>query len=167
MFTNNFMSMLKTLQLNETGWLSAKIWMNYVGNLAAPYSGDMLSMLRNPQSVECKSMTDAAKGFGLILGSGTAAVKSTDYAINEVTNYDVIDQALTTNMKKYSADVLNIHKTIKNTSDKDLVITEMGIFLFYTRDGGHESYMIAREVIPPVVVGPGKKKSFTMTLCAE
>ena len=112
-------------------------------------------------------MTELANGFSLMLGSGTVEVKPTDYAVTEVTNYDIIDQTLTTNMQKYSENILNIYKIIKNTSDKDLVITEMGIFLFFSRDNSGYSCMIAHEVIPSVVIAPGKKKRFTMTLCAE
>ena len=57
--------------------------------------------------------------------------------------------------------ILTASTTYQNTTDQDITIQELGIFLEKT-DG--TSFLLARQVINPVTLEPGKTYTFTMTV---
>ena len=99
-------------------------------------------------------------GCYLLIGSGDSQETPDAYKLDSViTQYSVINQTHTFS-DKYSGSVLLINRVIQNTSEEAFTVKEIGLF--------GTNYMIAREVLPePVVLQPGEKHTFTMTISLE
>lgn len=109
--------------------------------------------------------SDGATGCYLLLGSGSTPPAIDDYKLESlVSNYTVLTQTHTT-FTEYSATAFVITRTIQNPSlAEPLTIKEIGLF----GGTGQQLYMIAREVLDePVVLQPGEKHSFTMTIALD
>ena len=115
-----------------------------------------------------KLNTDYSNGsFGccLLVGAGTTPPTIDDYKLDSlVSNYTVLAQTHIT-FSKYSANAFIITRTIQNPSSTEpLTIKEVGLF----GGDGEKLYMIAREVLDePVILQPGEKHAFTMTIGLE
>lgn len=99
-------------------------------------------------------------GCYLLIGSGDSQETPDAYKLDSViTQYSVINQTHTFS-DKYSGSVLLINRVIQNTSEEAFTVKEIGLF--------GTNYMIAREVLAePVVLQPGEKHTFTMTISLE
>lgn len=109
--------------------------------------------------------SDGSYGCCLLVGAGATPPTIEDYKLeNLVSNYTVVAQTHTT-FSGYNANAFLITRTIQNSSSAEpLTIKEVGLF---GGDGG-QLYMIAREVLDePVILQPGEKHSFTMTIGLE
>lgn len=109
--------------------------------------------------------SNASRGCYLLIGAGATPPTIDDYKLESlVSNYTVLAQTHTT-FSKYSASAFIITRTIQNPSTTEpLTIKEVGLF------GGTSAqlYMIAREVLDePVILQPGEKHAFTMTIGLE
>ena len=104
-------------------------------------------------------------GCRLLLGSGITPPTINDYKLeNLVSDYTCITQTHTL-FVEYSASAIMVTRTIQNPSlAEPLTIKEVGLF----GATGTKLYMIAREVLDePVVLQPGEKHSFTMTIALD
>ena len=104
-------------------------------------------------------------GSYLLIGAGATPPTIDDYKLESlISNYKVLAQTHTT-FSKYSASAFIITRTIQNPNTTEpLTIKEVGLF------GGDSTqlYMIAREVLDePVILQPGEKHAFTMTIGLE
>ena len=81
-----------------------------------------------------------------------------------MSNYTVVAQTHTT-FSRYNANAFIITRTIQNPSlAEPLTIKEIGLF----GGSGRQLYMIAREVLDePVILQPGEKHAFTMTIALD
>lgn len=109
--------------------------------------------------------SDGAAGCYLLLGSGSTPPTIDDYKLEElVSNYTAITQTHTT-FAEYGATAFVITRTIQNPSlAEPLTIKEVGLF----GGTGQQLYMIAREILDePIILQPGKKHAFTMTIALD
>ena len=109
--------------------------------------------------------SDGSYGCCLLVGAGATPPTIEDYKLDSlVSNYTVLAQAHTT-FSKYSANAFIITRTIQNPSPTEpLTIKEVGLF----GGDGQQLYMIAREVLDePVILQPGEKHAFTMTIALD
>ena len=109
--------------------------------------------------------SDGSYGCCLLVGAGTTPPTIDDYKLDSlVSNYTVVAQTHTT-FSGYNANAFIITRTIQNPSlAEPLTIKEVGLF----GGSGRQLYMIAREVLDePVVLQPGEKHAFTMTIALD
>lgn len=106
--------------------------------------------------------SNGSSGCSLLIGAGATPPTIDDYKLESlISNYTVLAQTHTT-FSEYSASAFIITRTIQNPNTTEpLTIKEVGLF------GGSNTqlYMIAREVLDePVILQPGEKHAFTMTI---
>ena len=109
--------------------------------------------------------SDGSYGCCLLVGAGATPPTIEDYKLeNLVSNYTVVAQTHTT-FSGYNANAFIITRTIQNSSSAEpLTIKEVGLF----GGDGQQLYMIAREVLDePVILQPGEKHAFTMTIALD
>ena len=109
--------------------------------------------------------SNGSSGCYLLIGAGATPPTIDDYKLESlISNYTVLAQTHTT-FSDYSASAFIITRTIQNPdTTESLTIKEVGLF------GGSNTqlYMIAREVLDePVILQPGEKHAFTMTIGLE
>lgn len=102
-------------------------------------------------------------GCSILIGSGNTAATVADIKLDSIiSNYTVIAQTHSL-ITGYSDTSFIITRTIQNTNSDPLTISEIGLF-GYTE----KLFMFAREVLAePVVLQPGEKHPFTMTIGLE
>ena len=137
---------LKNLQGGELGWSSRQLY-----NM---FSSDLMYK-------DYSNMSDDSTGIYLLIGAGTTTATSDDYKLDSIeSNYTVITQNHTVFTNTYGNQILVINRIIQNTSDSPIIINELGLCGW--------KIMIAREVLAePVVLQPGEKHTFTMTISLE
>ena len=109
--------------------------------------------------------SNGAYGCYLLIGAGATPPTIDDYKLESlISNYAVLAQTHIT-FSKYSANAFIITRTIQNPSSAEpLTIKEVGLF----GGSGSQLYMVAREVLDePVVLQPGEKHAFTMTIALD
>ena len=136
---------LKNLQGSELTWSNRQFY-----NM---FSSDLMYK-------DYSNMSDDNVGIYLLIGSGTTPATSNDYKLDNVeSNYTVITQNHTV-FTTYGNQILVINRIIQNTSSSAITINELGLCGL--------KIMIAREVLAePVVLQPGEKHTFTMTIGLE
>ena len=110
--------------------------------------------------------SNGSSGCYLLIGAGATPPTIDDYKLESlISNYTVLAQTHTTFSEKYSASAFIITRTIQNSNTTEpLTIKEVGLF----GGSGTQLYMIAREVLDePVILQPGEKHAFTMTIGLE
>lgn len=162
MVTKNFASLV-TMAL--TGDNSSLI--NYDGQTTSVPSTYIVESFKTDLLNKNYSELKGVIGAILALGSGNTPAAVDDLTLNNVIDdYTVVSQTHTLFSKQISDTMCVYSRTVKNTSDAPLTISEMGIFI------GHNSWqlsaMVARDVLDtPVVLQPGKKYTFTMTIALD
>lgn len=110
-----------------------------------------------------KSYSELSSGDGmsLLLGSGTTPAVGTDYKLEAIeSEYSVIVQNHNVFTGQYGNQIMVVNRVIQNISGSPITINEMGLF-------GYQ-ILFAREVLSePVVLQPGEKHTFTMTISLE
>lgn len=108
----------------------------------------------------------SASGVLLLLGTGDTAPTIDDYKLDNIwSDYTVITQVCSNMNANYDNNAFLISRSIQNTSSESVTVKEQAICLSQ-RYGGN--IIIAREVLAePVVLQPGKKHTFTMTIGLE
>ena len=109
--------------------------------------------------------SDGTVGCYLLVGTGTTSPTIDDYKLESlVSNYTVLTQTHTL-FGQYGSSAFIITRTIQNPSSAEpLTIKEVGLF----GGSGRQLYMLAREVLDePVILQPGEKHAFTMTIALD
>lgn len=137
---------LKNLQGGELAWFNRQF--------CDMFSSDLMYK-------DYSNMNDDNIGIYLLIGTGTTTATSDDYKLDNIeSNYTVITQNHTVFTNTYGNQILVINRIIQNSSDSPITVNELGLC-------GCQ-IMIAREVLPePVVLQPGEKHTFTMTISLE
>ena len=137
---------LKNLQGGELSWDNRRFY--------DMFSSDLMYK-------DYSNMSDASTGIYLLIGAGTTTATSDDYKLDSIeSNYTVITQNHTVFTNTYGNQILVINRIIQNTSSSAITINELGLCGW--------KIMIAREVLAePVVLQPGEKHTFTMTISLE
>ena len=145
-FSNTTSFKLKDLQGGYQPWANRSFFNMFTSDL---------------QYKDYSNMTDDNTGMYLLLGSGTTKATPDDYKLDSIeSNYTVITQNHTVFTNTYGNQILVINRIVQNTSDSPITINELGLCGW--------KIMIAREVLAePVVLQPGEKHTFTMTISLE
>ena len=145
-FSNTQSFKLKNLQGSETTWSNRGFFDMFTSDL---------------HYKDYSNMTDDNIVMYLLLGSGTTTATSDDYKLDSIeSNYTVITQNHTVFTNTYGNQILVINRIIQNSSDSAITINEMGLCGW--------QILFAREVLAePVVLQPGEKHTFTMTIGLE
>lgn len=110
-----------------------------------------------------KDYTFTSNAMRLLFGTGDAAESPEDYQLAELTtDYTVLASAKTLK-GEYGNGILIYNRTIQ-AGESGLTVKEQGLVVGYSNG----NYLIARDVLPePVVLQPGEKHTFTMTISLE
>lgn len=105
----------------------------------------------------------SGQSMGLLLGSGDSSASVDDYKLESlVTDYSVFTHSKTS-LGTYDTLCTVFSRTIKANSN--ITIKEYGVV---SVDSRGNALLLAREVLPePVVLQPGEKHTFTMTIGLE
>lgn len=129
---------------------------------------DVFSQINNISSAFKKDSlaTDydtSTTGCSIFIGSGNAAASIDDIKLDTImSNYTVVAQTHSL-ISEYSDTSFVVTRTVQNTTSDPLTIGEIGLFGYCT-----QLFMFAREVLDePVILQPGKKHTFTMTISLE
>lgn len=156
MITNNFMTTITSVFRGSSVAVPIKTYTGESGSIYSNYISNSFSSDLTFKDYPSSNWD----GCYLLLGSGDSAEVSDAYALDSVvTDYTVLNQthAFTTS---YGANVMVISRIIENSSGGELTIKELGLF--------GANYMIAREVLDePVILAPGERYTFTMTIGLE
>lgn len=164
MLTNNFVSVLRSGFLNKSiNTIKSDGTETYIPAVGMERIGTALDSWKKTQDDEKISMNDYA--IKMLLGTSDTQEQSTDYKLNIITNYTVLQQthAVVKDEKKILPNILDCTRIIRNDSSEPITIKEIGLFV----TTNPECILLAREVIEPVTLQPGEKHSFTMDICVE
>ena len=164
MLTNNFVSVLRSGFLNKSiNTIKSDGTVAYIPAVGMGRIGNALDSWKKTQDDEKISMDDYA--IKMLLGTSDTQEQSTDYKLNIITDYTVLQQthAFVKDGEKILPNILDCTRIVKNDSSEAITIKEIGLFV----TTNPECILLAREVIEPVVLQPGEKHSFTMDLCVE
>ena len=104
----------------------------------------------------------AANGFTIFVGTGDTAVTADDYKLYTPVTLSVVSAQCTQNS---DGTVITL-RTFTNNTVEDVVIKEIGLYLFrYTYGGSTPIVMIGRKVLStPVTIPVGASYTFTWTI---
>ena len=161
MFTNNFAGLIGiNCQNNSSNYGVCK----YVDNSVAAVSYSWFKTMLSGTSLKLKKESNSSTGIALVLGTGSTPPKSTDTALESLTeDYEFVTQTKDIPFS-FSSSIVTITRVIKNMGSAPLTISEIGLYAYQVNFG---TLMLAREVIEPVTLEPGEKHSFTMDICVQ
>lgn len=161
MLTNNFAGLISLNCHSNSGNYGV---CKYVDNSVASAAYSWFKNMLTGSSLKLKKEDKSSTGIALVLGTGLTPPKSTDTALELLTeDYEVVAQTKDIPLS-FSSSIVTITRVIKNMGSAPLTISEIGLYVYMTNFG---TLMLAREVIDPVTLQPGEKHSFTMDLCVE
>ena len=169
MLTRNFVSMFKISTVSN----SDTITIANADGTTKSYPTNTVSTLKGfPSSTEITSIPQNCCILAIGNGSTPPTANDIKLASKIDTGFSVVSQA--TYVSNFSNSFATITRVIKNTSDTDIIVKEIGIIGsgFGYNSGGYGEFtgqfLIAREVLDvPVTIKPGEKHSFTIDLCTE
>lgn len=165
MLTNNFVSVLRGGFLRkQINTVKSDGTESYIPDDVMTKIGNAYDSWKKTQDDEKISDTDYT--IKMLLGTSDIKEQSTDYKLNIITDYTVLQQthAFVKDKEKIISNVLDCTRIIRNDSSEAITIKEIGLFV----TTNPECVLLAREVLDePVVLQPGEKHSFTMDLCVQ
>lgn len=113
-------------------------------------------------------------GSYIFLGSGTTEPAKDDYTLEAPYAYSEGGLHVVSIIESYKENY-NTNRvftiTVKNNSNEDITVSEIGWFLAWCTDGttgatpsAYFKNLMAREVIEPVTIHPGEVRAFTMSI---
>lgn len=165
MLTNNFASCYKGIQENDMTADKYPIYTTSTNtrNKNASKMREYLNIASNDRAL----FLPTGPGVTLVIGTGTTEALPSNYTLasplSDGTLIEVITQSSVQNLTVYGPTMGTVSRTVKNISNKNIIITEVGLF---SRDSSDDVIMLYREVLDtPVTLQPGKKHTFTIDLC--
>lgn len=129
-----------------------------------------LNFTTDKEDTSINMSNDPGLGIRLLLGSGSTPATPDDVNLEStISAYQVVSQTHQLN-NGYGSTILTINRLVKNNTESDISISEMGLFTTasYYGYGSGAAFLLAREVLPePVTLHPGEKHTFTMTISLE
>lgn len=164
MITNNFLQLSASVMADTDCNFHSLTDKNFtIGKTALDFRTD-----RADTSINMSN--DPGPGVRLLLGSGSTPATSDDVNLEStISAYQVVSHTHQLN-NDYSSTILTINRLVKNNTELDISISEMGLFITvsYYGYGSGAAFLLAREVLSEsVVLQPGEKHSFTMTIGLE
>jgi len=107
----------------------------------------------------------------IVLGSGNNAPTIDDYCIEEeIEDLTVISSTVanrdTTTLPYDNNFIVSGTLTVKNNTNAPITVKEVAFYVYWDGAawGDNKYYMVARDVISPVVIGVGKTYTFSLTI---
>ena len=121
-----------------------------------------LDFLDKSKQAILTSDTTKTEGVFIAYGNGTAIATSNDYNLEG----EIIDLTLLGNSLSITDNGYIITSSVKNTSDEDIIVKELGVFETSKSEYGvRTTFMLARNVLEtPITIKPNETKTFTITI---
>ncbi len=108
----------------------------------------------------------------LVIGYNDTAPTYNDTSLKSLYDrgFEVLSQTTVYTANTYDGELALITRVIKNTSDVTMYVREVGIYGYWfdKNTSSGNNFMIAREVLSePVIIQPGEKHAFTISLCVD
>ena len=108
----------------------------------------------------------------LVIGYNDTAPTYNDTSLKSLCDrgFEVLSQTTVYTANTYDGELALITRVIKNTSDVTMYVREVGIYGYWfdKNTSSGNNFMIAREVLSePVIIQPGEKHAFTISLCVD
>ena len=163
MLTNNFRKILNYMFKNTTLVVKDNI-IGLDGKIINETNGDSipLNYLNTSRQTILTSDTSATQGVFIAYGKGTTIATSNDYNLeSEITDLTLLGNSLSITDNGYV-----VVSSIKNTSNADIIVKELGIFETSKSEYGEMStFMLTRNVLEtPITIKPNETKTFTVTI---
>lgn len=134
------------------------------GKIISFTNGESIPLNYLNKSKQAILTSDATKTEGVFIayGNGTTIATSNDYNLeSEITDLTLLGNSLSITDNGYV-----VVSSIKNTSNEDIIVKELGIFETSKSEYGYRStFMLARNVFEnPVTIKPNETKTFTVTI---
>ena len=165
MLTNNFRKILNHM-FNNTTLLVKDNMVGLDGEIITYTREDSspLSFLKKSRQAILTSDDTEPEGVFIAYGNGTTIATSNDYNLEG----EITDLTLLANSVSITDNGYIITSSIKNTSNEDIIVKELGIFetsSSFNKYGNRLTFMLARNVFEnPVTINPNEIKTFTITI---
>lgn len=163
MLTNNFRKILNYMFKNTT-LLVADNMVGLDGKIIEHTNGDSipLAFLNKSKQAILTSDTTTQQGVFIAYGNGTTIATSNDYNLEgEITDLTLLGNSVHITDNGYA-----VTSSVKNTSDEDIIVKELGVFETSKSEHGERStFMLTRNVLEtPITIKPNEIKTFTITI---
>lgn len=166
MLTNNFRKILNYMFKNTTLLVKNNI-VGLDGKIINETNGDSipLSFLKESRQAILTSgdaTNTTTQGVFIAYGAGTTRPTSNDYNLeSEISDLTLLGNSLSITDNGYITT-----SSIKNTSNEDIIVKELGIFeTSRSAYGQRTTFMLTRNVLEtPITINPNETKTFTITI---
>ena len=162
MLTNNFRKILNYMFKNTT-LLVADNMVGLDGEIITNTNGDSIPLnFLNKSKQAILTSDDTTEGVFIAYGNGTTIATSNDYNLED----EITDLTLLGNSVSITDNGYVVISSIKNTSNENIIVKELGIFETSKSEYGVRStFMLIRNVFEnPVTINPNEIKTFTITI---
>ena len=121
-----------------------------------------LNYLSKSKQAILTSDSTTTEGIFIAYGNGTTIATSNDYNLeSEISDLTLLGNSLFITDNGYI-----ITSSVKNTSDEDIIVKELGVFETSKSEyGWRQTFMLARNVLEtPITIKPNETKTFTITI---
>ena len=165
MITNNFRKILNYM-FNNTTLLVADNIVGLDGEIITFTNGDSipLNYLSKSKQAILTSDSTTTEGVFIAYGNGTTIATSNDY--NLESEIKDLTLSLLGNSVSITDNGYIVTSSIKNTSNEDIIIKELGMFETSKSEyGDRDTFMLTRNVLEtPITIMPNEIKTFTVTI---
>lgn len=162
MLTNNFRKILNYMFKNTT-LLVAGNMTGLDGKIINYTNGDSIPLNFLNKSKQAILTSDTTtEGVFIAYGNGTTIATSNDYNLeSEISGLTLLGNSLSITDNGYITT-----SSIKNTSNEDIIVKELGIFeTSKSQYGDRSTFMLTRNVLEtPITIKAGETKTFTITI---
>lgn len=162
MITNNFRKILNYMFKNTT-LLVAGNMVGLDGKIIEFTNGDSIPLdFLNKSKQAILTSDDTTEGVFIAYGNGTTIATSNDYNLEgEITDLTLLGNSVSITDNGYV-----VISSIKNTSNEDIIVKELGIFeTSKSQYRVRSTFMLTRNVLEtPITIKPNETKTFTITI---
>lgn len=163
MLTNNFRKILNYMFKNETLLVKDNI-VGLDGKIIDNTNTDSIPLKFLNKSIQAISTSEyiTTEGVFIAYGNGTTIATSNDYNLeSEITDLTLLGNSVFITDNGYV-----VTSSIKNTSNEDIIVKELGLFETSKSEYGVRStYMLTRNVLEtPITIKSNETKTFTVTI---
>ena len=168
MTTNNFKKIINAM-FNDTKIEVNKYMVDTNGQLiTSDYSGFYIVpyLKKARQIINTNESDNTGVGVFTAFGSGSSVESSSDYKLES----ELDTLTLISNTTNIASEAFVITSTVKNSTDEDILISELSTFMNSTRTLSGDPYysktfMLTRNVLEtPITIKPNETKTFTITI---
>ena len=165
MLTNNFRKILNYMFKNTTLLVKNNI-VGLDGEIITYTREDSipLNFLKKSRQAILTSDNTETEGVFIAYGNGTTIATSNDYNLEgEITDLTLLGNSVSITDNGYV-----VTSSIKNTSNEDIIVKELGIFetsSSFNQYANRLTFMLTRNVLEtPITIKPNETKTFTITI---